>query len=227
MDDLTKLINFWNSNFQINKDEKIEIEDYRMLAPSKKLYDSLVYLANKNNILDYGTGHGWASIILAKENASNIKAVDMAPNAIKAAIYFSEYFQVNDKINFQVIDNNYINNENKLYDGIFCSNVLDVIPEDETNKILEFFNRIANKDAIIIIGLNYYLDISNKDKMKDLKIVDHNVYIDNILRLVSKTDEAWANLFSKWFQVIKLEHFAWNGEENERRRLFYLKKRTI
>ncbi len=44
-------------------------------------------------------------------------------------------------------------------------------------------------------------------------------------RLVSRTDEEWAGIFSPRFTRESLEHFAWPGEEKETRRLFRLRRR--
>ena len=49
------------------------------------------------------------------------------------------------------------------------------------------------------------------------------IYIDGILRLVSRTDEQWTELLGRCFRIERLDHFAWPGEETERRRLFYLR----
>jgi len=50
------------------------------------------------------------------------------------------------------------------------------------------------------------------------------LYVNDVLRLVSLSDEEWTAIFSRYFKVIRLEHFSWQGEENETRRLFYLTK---
>jgi len=49
--------------------------------------------------------------------------------------------------------------------------------------------------------------------------------VDGVLRLVSRTDEEWAAIFSPYYTVERLEHFAWPGEAKETRRLFCLRKR--
>jgi hypothetical protein len=43
--------------------------------------------------------------------------------------------------------------------------------------------------------------------------------------MYSLSDEEWINEFNKYFNVIKLEHFMWPGEEKELRRLFILNKK--
>ncbi|MBP5408454.1 MAG: hypothetical protein J6Y42_04895, partial [Bacilli bacterium] len=92
------------------------------------------------------------------------------------------------------------------------------------NMIIKDLNRVLKKGAKIIIGLNYYI---SAEKAKEKAIVFENgneLYVDGVLRLLNKSDEEWINSFSKYFKVIKLDHFAWPNEEKETRRLFYLEK---
>lgn len=85
--------------------------------------------------------------------------------------------------------------------------------------------RVTVPGGIGIVGLNYYLP-SEVATAKGLELVDGNrLYINGVLRLVSRTDEEWGRIFSPWYSVEKLEHFAWPGETKETRRLFWLKKR--
>ena len=61
---------------------------------------------------------------------------------------------------------------------------------------------------------------------KGLALADgRRLYVEGVLRLVSRTDEEWAEVFSPWYTVEGLEHFAWPGEARETRRLFRLRKR--
>lgn len=223
MNDLERLVKYWNQAFSVNLDEEMN-QDYKELAPSLKLYEALKELSKKKNILDYGTGHGFASIIMAKENDTNITAVDMAPNAIKMASKLAQFYQV-PSINFKVIQENDLNHYDTIYDGIFCSNVLDVIPLEITRNILEYFSKVTSKDASIVIGLNYYLDLSEYKTNERTKVNPPYFYIDGVLRLMSKTDEEWIEIFKPWFKVKKLIHFSWPCEEKEKRRLFILERK--
>lgn len=222
MNDLKNLVSFWNDCF--NNNDKIEVTDYKTLAPSKKLYDALEILSKEDKVLDYGCGHGWASIILAKVGCKDVTASDMAPNAIKMAKEYSKAYQVDSNINFKLINDDYLNNElDSYYDGVFCSNVLDVVPMDVSQSIIKFLHRVVKENGLVIIGLNYYLDL---DKAPNgFKVIDKNVYINDILRLVSLTDEEWVNIFSEYFTIEKTIHFSWPNENVERRRIFYLRKR--
>ena len=76
----------------------------------------------------------------------------------------------------------------------------------------------------MVIGLNYFLS-SEAATARGMELTDGNrLYIDGVLRLVSRTDEEWAQIFSPRYTVEQLEHFAWPGEQTEARRLFYLRK---
>ena len=222
MNDLKNLVNFWNDCF--NNNDKIEVTDYKNLVPSKKLYEALEILSKEDKVLDYGCGDGWASIILAKVGCKDVTASDMAPNAIKMAKEYSKAYQVDSNINFKLINDDYLNNElDNYYDGVFCSNVLDVVPMDVSQSIIKFLYRVVKENGLVIIGLNYYLDL---DKAPNgFKVIDKNVYINDILRLVSLTDEEWVNIFSEYFTIEKTIHFSWPNENVERRRIFYLRKR--
>ena len=62
---------------------------------------------------------------------------------------------------------------------------------------------------------------------RNIELVDgYRLYMDGVLRLVSRSDEEWIQIFSPWYDIEKLEHFAWPGEETETRRLFYLRKKV-
>lgn len=228
--DVLKL--FWDDQFRLSEDDKNKIiesididNDWKELVPSLKQLDALKELSNCKNILDYGCGDGWASIACAKYNAKNIKAVDLSSNAINYAKFYSDVFNVSKEINFETIDDKWLKNEkDNSYDGFFSSNVLDVIPTEVAKEIIKESARITTKDATVIFSFNYYMDLS-KINNPNFKIIDNYVYINDVLRLVSRTDEEWIDLFSDYYNIERLEYFAWPGEVKESRRLFYLKKK--
>lgn len=215
---------FWNNAFRIAEDEEIDKDEYLALAPSPKIVEALKELKAKDKILDYGAGNGWASIILSKLGAKSVVSADVVANSKISVDHYAKLFDAKN-IDAITIDDEYLSKTNDKYDGIFCSNVLDVLPDDISFGIIKDFSRITNKDSLIIIGLNYYIDLNTFKITKNEKIEGSLLFINNILRLNSKSDEEWINIFNKYFEVIKLEHFSWPGEDKERRRLFYLKKR--
>ena len=104
-------------------------------------------------------------------------------------------------------------------------NYINPIQTPETAKgILRELARIAADDAAVIIGLNFRMD-PEKAKSRGQELVNGcMLYMNGVLRLVSRTDEEWAKIFEPFFTVKRLEHFAWAGEPEETRRLFFLRK---
>ena len=224
------LVNFWNNAFRLTDDIKEndtkEFDpNYLALSPSEKFTKALEELSKKNNVLDYGCGGGFSSIILSKLGCKNVVAVDVAEEGIKSAEFYLKLYDAKN-VTTMHIEPNYLHSEEECkYDGIICSNVLDVVPEEVSNDIIKGLARVAKEDSLVVIGMNYYIEPSKILNNNTEHLDNKSLFIDGVLRLVSKTDEEWSEAFSKYFNVEKLEHFSWPGEDTERRRLFYLRKK--
>ncbi len=55
---------------------------------------------------------------------------------------------------------------------------------------------------------------------------ENELYINGVLRMVSRTDDEWKNIFERYFNVDYIEHYAWPGEKQEKRRVFCLSRKT-
>lgn len=223
---------FWNTAFAMNDEEKKEAQSKtgadgngEELAPSEKLFCAVRSLGSCEKVLDYGCGRGWAAIIAAKGGCGDVTAVELSENAVESAKFYVNLFGVEDRVRVNCVSEAWIGEtEAERYDGIVCSNVLDVIPGEVAESVVADLARVARRGARVVVGLNYYM-VPREDPERKMTVKDgSHVYLDGILRLVCRTDEEWAELFSRCFTVEKLEHFAWPGEETERRRLFYLRK---
>ena len=85
--------------------------------------------------------------------------------------------------------------------------------------------RITTSDAKIVIGLNFYMS-KEMAKKRNIELVDDMyLFVNDVLRLSSLSDDEWKIIFAPYFEVAKLDYFAWEGEEKESRRLFVLKKK--
>ena len=115
--------------------------------------------------------------------------------------------------------------EDCTFDGIFCSNVIDVLPPKTAEDIIQEMARVSTDDASIVIGMNNYVSREKAEKAGLEIDEDGLMHVDGVLRMVPRTDEEWTEIFSKFFTVEKLDHFAWPGEPEETRRLFFLKKK--
>ena len=228
--DYLNLVEFWNSAFAMNEEEKKQIlseidpNSYENLAPSKKQFDVLTSFKDKKNVLDYGCGTGWASIIMTKSGAKKVTAVDVAQNSITMLDVYKEAYKVEDKIVAFQIDENWLSQEKEATrDGFFCSNVIDVVPIEMAKNIVKESARVTTKDALVVFSLNYYIDPQiMKERGHDVD--GANIYINGVLRLLALTDEEWTTIFKQYYKDVSLIYYAWPGEAKEMRRLFLLKK---
>ena len=231
-DDYKNLLAHWDSAFCITDEdmaqmraEPIPEESIAELAPSAKLFEAARSMKDCRNALDHGCGSGWAGVVMAKSGCPCVTCADAAPNAAKLAGLYAELFGVRDRVHPVCIDENWLAAQpDETYDGFFCSNVLDVVPPEMAEDIIRHAARVVTRDAKIVIGLNYWLS-PERAAEKGMELTeDGRLYADGVLRLVSRTDEQWIEAFAPYFTVEKLDHFAWPGEQNETRRLFFLKK---
>ena len=228
--DNSTLIEFWNKAFLLSNDDRERYlkdpDGWKNSAPSQKLFSAAASLGKRSKVLDYGCGHGWASVIAAKHGCPDITAVDVSENGVKATDFLSGLYGVSDQIHTRHISPDWIFSvPDSSYDGFFCSNVLDVIPPETSERIIRESARIVTDDATVIISLNYWMSPEKAAERKTELQYGNRVYVDGVLRLVSFTDEEWFQRLSPYYTVEKLEHFAWPHEAEETRRLFYLRKK--
>ena len=230
MDNVYKaLVEFWNKGFELREEDKKQIEsstgtadDLKGFAPSPKLFDAACSFKGKD-VLDYGCGSGWASLIMAKFGANKVTSVDVAPNSIEMLNSYKKAFGVDNIINAFAIDENWLATQEDKYDGLFCSNVIDVVPLDMAKEIVKNAAKAVRKGAKVVFSLNYFIPTKMMED-KGHKFEGPHIYIDGVLRLTSLTDDQWASIFKEYFKIIKLDYFAWPGEAKESRRLFVLEK---
>ena len=230
LQDYRDALTFWNEAYTLREEKK---ERYHQLTPesnadvlaaSKKLASIIRdELKNQNRVLDYGCGEGWAGMLLCQAGCRDVTCAEMAENAIALVKTVQQKLQIGHELHPVVIDENWLSAlPDRCFDGIVCSNVLDVIPTSVCESILSQFARILQKGGKLVIGLNYHADLKDVPE-KGITIRHGNcLYINDTLRLVSRSDEEWTELFSRYFTVEKLTHFGWNKEETERRRCYVL-----
>ncbi len=219
------LIAFWSDVFgKALEEQNREWKDLKDLAPSEKLYRAAQSLGTCQNVLDYGCGGGWAGLIAAASGCEHVTQADPAEGAVRTAKANAEHYGLSDKIDTFQIEPDWLSSvPDHTYDGFICSNVLDVIPPETAKYILNEAARIITDDAIVIIGMNYYMSPEMAEE-KGIELIDRHLYQDGVLRMVSRTDEEWTEFFSPWYDVVYLSHFGWPNEKTERRRLFALRR---
>ena len=225
------LISFWNSVFEMSDEQKQEAqqtdpESWKTDVPSQKLFDAANSLSSCKKVLDYGCGDAWASVIVAKGGCQDVTAVDVASNIADAAALSVKVYGVENRVSTACVPTDYLHSvEDSTFDGIFCSNVLDVVPPKTSEDIIEQMARVATDGAKAVIGMNYYISREDAAKMGDELDEDGLMFVNGVLRMVPRTDEEWTDIFSRFFTVDKIDYFAWPGESRESRRIFYLTKK--
>ena len=230
--DNRNLINFWDKALSLSEEDQAEInrcgtDGWKELAPSEKLFNAAASLGHRKKVLDYGCGTAWAAIIAAKYGCPDVTAVDAAPGAVRTAAFYASLYGLQDAVHTACISSGWLQAIPACtYDGLICSNVLDVVPPETAEEILRDAANAVTEDASVIIGLNFSVT-PEAAAQRGIELTEGNrLYMNGVLRLVSRSDEEWAQVFSSWFAVERLDHFAWPGEAEERRRLFFLRKKT-
>jgi ubiquinone/menaquinone biosynthesis C-methylase UbiE len=209
------LQNFWDSEFAQLEPMTIPFNE---INDTDKLDKYFHFMGdNAKRLLDIGTGYGF-SLVTAKvlgskcEYALGIDTSKSAINFIKQTCLLSNI----KGIDYEVSDSEYLKKlPNESFDGIICSNVLDVIPDETSDEIIKEINRILVKGGYLLLKFNFYLtaDIISKIKMQN---IGNNYYVLNgILRGVNHTTEEWLARFSN-FNVIKIDSYPRipNGPED-------------
>ena len=225
------LLAFWDQAFFLPEEEKEAARQsgggsWEEMAPSAKLLRAACELGGGKKALDFGCGNGWAAVAAAKSGCPDVTAADAAPHAAEAASFVAELFGVSEQVHPVCCADGWLEAVPAgTYDGLICSNVLDVVPPETAEALLRELERVLIPGARAVVGLNYYLSPEAAAE-KGVELAEgRSLYQDGVLRLVSRTDEEWAALFAPRFTVESLEHFAWPGESEERRRLFRLRRR--
>jgi SAM-dependent methyltransferase len=229
-----KALEFWNNAFEMDEDAKNEykqeydpVDGWKELCSSAKLQNVIIdQLASRNRVLDYGCGEGWAGITLNKSGCKDVTCVDVGENAIELCKCFKNHFNIEKGLRAECVSTDWLKNEPaESYEGIFCSNVVDVLPADVALDIIKNFARITTKDAKIVIAMNFYAEPVSKPEKKIEFKNGNEMYVNGILRMTTRTDEDWSEIFSQFFNVEEVTYFAWDGEDEETRRIFVISKK--
>lgn len=110
------------------------------------------------------------------------------------------------------------------FDGIILSNVLDVMPEQVDEKILQKLDRILAPGGYWFIKLNPYYTAEELRDFDYEKEEGHLYEEDGILRLHQETTNHWKKVFEKYGTIERYMEFNYPWQEGLNR-LFLVKKR--
>ena len=153
------LISFWNEAFAMSEAEREQAcrecgADPGDLAPSEKLARAVLALGDCERVLDYGCGSGWAAILAAAGGCTHVTAADPAPNALEAVRFLSGLYGVSERIETVLLTPDWRDGiPNGFYDGLVCSNVLDVVPPETERQILHGLSEVLRPGGRAVVGL--------------------------------------------------------------------------
>lgn len=227
--DYENSIDFWNKALSsAPEDYRGEIdcnEAWEQIGSEKLIKLLCEQVKGWDHVLDFGCGRGWALAVLVKNDAGNVTGVDVAPNAIASAGYYAKAFQIEDKVTLEAVSTDWLGNqEENLFQHAISINVLDVVPDEVAEEIIRGLYKVCKKGATLLIGMNPCFEGAELTR-EGFSYRDHYLYVNGILRVNNHTDEEWSRMLSKYFTIDRLEHFKWDQETDERRRLFYLTKK--
>ncbi|RJX26724.1 MAG: class I SAM-dependent methyltransferase [Acholeplasma sp.] len=197
MSDLSHtLIEFWNQYFKeiepikLNKDE-VKIES--------KLDEELKFIGDHTTrVLDIGCGLGTCLMtakLLGQKMIEGI-GIDPSEHAINFANETVKRSFISGLTFFQGDHHLLESYPDHAFDGIVCSNTLDVIPTDISEIIIKEIYRLLAPGGYFLLKLNFHLDQAMIEKLK-MESIGHDMYqINGVLRAVNRSTEVWIQQFN-------------------------------
>ncbi|AUD64982.1 hypothetical protein BK011_04550 [Tenericutes bacterium MZ-XQ] len=223
MDHKQTSISFWDQFFKDYKPVKIEKED---IVVSSKLDEYLKQIGDyAEHILDVGCGTGYALIgskCLGTKMKSGI-GFDSSHHAIHIANETVRLSNI-EHLSFEVSDETFLKTmPDESFDGIICSNFLDVIPKQMSDDIIDDIERVLKKDGLFLLKINFPLDEHLIKKMNMEEIEENTYQLNGVVRAYNLTTEQWIKRF-KHLQAIQIDGFKRAEHLPEDRIILFQKK---
>ncbi|MGS0972386.1 MAG: class I SAM-dependent methyltransferase [Candidatus Izemoplasmataceae bacterium] len=198
----TELIEFWNDFFKEHKPMTLDKKDMKVEHELDQYIKDVGDYAS--TILDLGTGSGYCILTAALlgSKMTHGLAIDPSLKAIETlneTLKNSNINTIETKVGTHVILDSY---EDGSFDGVLSSNVLDVVPYETSEQMIEEIKRLLKPKGLLMLKLNFYL---TEDMIKRTKAVRmaHNTYaINGVLRSHNLTTEEWVRRFNG-FRLLK------------------------
>lgn len=198
--------------------EKLEVEPL--------FDDCLKMFANASKrVLDYGCGTG--DVIFQCMEYHELEYGMGLDRSEKGIEYCNKMAMLNHfhQLDFSVGDIEEVKQmEEDSFDGIILSNVLDVVPKDVGDLILNELYRVLTPGGLMFVKLNPYY---SKTKLHEygFTCIKDNLYEDEgVLRLRQVDTLTWHKIFEKKFFIERYLEFPYSWQEGMNR-LFLLKKK--
>lgn len=201
-----KLVAFWDSHFAGGQAMTITKSDIVLDTP---LDECLQILGDScHSILDIACGSGLSliEVMLIGKQVKKGLGFDTSKNAIATANEITSLSKIAN-LEFAVGDEDYLSSiKANSFDGVFCSNFLDVIPDAIALRAIADIKRILQPGGLLLLKFNFLLsaDLIQRLKMEELGA---NCYAMNgVFRANNKTTEEWLKFFPG-YEVVKITGF--------------------
>lgn len=159
-------------------------------------------------ILDLGTGSGYAILTasLLGEKMKEGLAIDPSKVAIATldkTLMQSKISNVKTMVGTHEDLKTFAPNS---FDGILCSNVLDVVPYETSEEMIEEITRLLKLGGYLMVKLNFELNKEIIKRTKAEEIAPNTFNINGVLRSYNLKTPAWIERF-KGFTLIKSSTF--------------------
>ena len=200
------LRDFWNQWFSKIEPEKINHDDVKV---ENELDQYLKELGDTcERVLDFGSGTGHC-LITTKLLGNKIVyglGIDSAENGVKYANDTCKLSNI-ENLDFKVGDQHLLKQyEENSFDGIVCSNILDVVPLITSNEIIDEIKRLLKPGGVLVVKLNFYLTKEIISKIKMEKITNNTYGKNGILRGLNFKTEEWIKKFNELHLIKKGEY---------------------
>ncbi|MDA3931371.1 MAG: class I SAM-dependent methyltransferase [Tenericutes bacterium] len=216
------LISFWDGQFETLKVKAIKKDDF---SEPSTLFDKVKYVADQcESILDFGSGSGYTLFYAALFGEKMKKGLGVDTSK-KAIAYANETKDISGllSIEFNQGDHYFLDTiKESSFDGIICSNVLDVVPYETSCEIIEALDRVLKPGGLFLLKLNFYLTDDMIEKMKMEKIAKNTYELNGVLRGMNLITEEWASRF-KNYEVLEVNEYQ-RLEKGPKDRLLLMKK---
>lgn len=217
------LVKFWDHLFKDLQPTPLDLTDIKVEhsldAYLKELGDQC------ENVLDIGTGSGYC-LFKTKILGSKFKqglGIDPSKNAINYLRKTCEISNINDlkfiKGNHEILSSF----KDDSFDGISCSNVLDVVPEKTSNEIINEIVRLLKPGGLLVLKLNFFLDKEMMEQIRMKEVAPHTFERDGVIRGLNFTTEDWIQKLNQ-LSLVKTGSFPRLKNGPEDRLLMFMKK---
>jgi len=215
-------VQFWDTVFKDSKPLKINPKEVKVENTLdeylKKIGDTC------QDVLDVGCGMG-TSLMGAKCLGKKMKygvGFDTSKHAISFADQTIKLSGITG-LSFYNEDESFLTTlEDASFDGMICSNFLDVILKELSENIIHEMIRILKPNGLLLLKLNFFLDASLIDKL-NMELIDENTYqINGVIRSYNLSTEAWIDRFDG-FEVMAIDGYQ-RAQHLPKDRILVLKK---